>query len=169
MYFFTLVAFERRNIFCKPDFLSAFKTSIQEVRKQYPFKIIAWVQLPDHLHCILNFEQENHDFSKIWSIIKRKTTKLCPQYHLRDDDLSLSKVLRNEKGIFQRRFYEHLIRNEQDLYNHLNYMHFNPVKHNLVEKTKDWQYSTFHRYVKNGFYDENWGENMDLPHIEDWE
>ncbi len=156
VYAFTLLAFERRKIFCQTDFLFALKQSIIEVRQTYPFTIVAWVQMPDHLHCILQFEQKDNDFSRIWGLIKRKTTQRCPQYHLSMYDLSISKVKRNEKGIWHRRFYEHLIRDEQDLTNHLNYIHFNPVKHGLVKNVADWQYSSFHRYVKMGFYPSDW-------------
>lgn len=156
VYAFTLLAFERRKIFCEADFLQALKHSISEVRQTYPFAIIAWVQLPDHLHCILQFDTDN-DFSRIWGLIKRKTTQKCPQYHLPLEKLSLSKVERNEKGIWHRRFYEHLIRNEQDLTNHLNYIHYNPVKHGWVNNVIDWQYSSFHRYVQQGFYPADWG------------
>lgn len=169
MYFFTLVAFERRPIFCQNDFLMMFRQAIDEVRKICPFETVAWVQLPDHLHCILTFEETGADFGQFWGAIKRKTTKLCPQYHLHNDNLSLSKVLRNEKGVFQRRFYEHQIRDETDLANHIHYIHYNPVKHGLVENVNDWQYSTFHRYFANGAYDENWGKPIDLPHIDDWD
>lgn len=165
MYFFTLITFERRKIFCQNDFLSAFRQAIDEVRIICPFTVIAWVQIPDHLHCIIEFEQMGVDIGKFWGAIKRKTTKLCPQYQKDMHELSLSKVLRNEKGIFHRRFYEHLIRDEKDLINHLNYIHYNPVKHGLVQNVKDWQYSTFHRYVKNGLYDENWGDNVDISNL----
>lgn len=167
MYFFTLVAFERRAIFCQPDFLNAFRDAIKEVRTICPFQVIAWVQLPDHLHCIIEFDNPDVNFGRFWGAIKRKTTKLCPQYQMDIHDLSLSKVLRNEKGIFQRRFYEHLIRDNNDLIQHLNYIHYNPIKHGLVQQVKEWQYSTFHRYVKNGFYDENWGNNIDISDLDE--
>lgn len=167
MYFFTLVAHERRDIFCQEDFLSAFKNAIKEVRQTHPFQVIAWVQLPDHLHCILQFEEDT-DFGKIWGMIKRLTTKACPQYHLPIEQLSYSKVSRNEKGLWQRRFYEHMIRNEQDLIQHLHYIHYNPVKHGLVANVKDWQFSTFHRYVLDGFYDIDWGRDTTI-NIDDME
>ena len=165
IYFFTLVAFERRAIFCQDDFLIALRHVVDEVRQSKPFKVVAWVQLPDHLHCILEFDTPNAEYSKIWGMIKRKTTQACPQYHLSFEQLSVSKVLRNEQAIWQRRFYEHLIRDENDLIQHFNYIHYNPVKHGLVRSVKDWRYSTFHRHVRNGFYDENWGSGMDLSSL----
>ncbi len=156
-YFFTLVAYERRNIFCQKDFLTAFRTSIKQVQANYPFRIIAWVQLPDHLHCIWEINDEKINYSQCWAKIKRDTTRLCPQYHLPMRELSYSKVNRNEKGIFQRRFFEHQIRNDEDFENHVDYLHYNPVKHGLVTNVKDWQYSTFHRFVKEGIYPLDWG------------
>lgn len=155
--FFTVVAFERRNIFCEPDFLSAFKQSIKEVQAQYPFDILAWVQLPDHLHCIWRLPEHDNYYGKRWSIIKRLTTKACPHYHLNFDELTYSKVVRNEKGIWQRRFYEHQIRDDEDFKRHMDYIHYNPVKHGLVTNPKDWQHSSFHRYLKQGVYPEDWG------------
>lgn len=158
-YFFTLVAFERRKIFCNSDFLSAFRTSIKEVQQDYPFEILAWVQLPDHLHCVWRITHPNTNYSKCWAKIKRLTTHRCPQYHLAIEDLSYSKVSRDEKGIFQRRFIEHQIRDEQDFINHIDYLHYNPVKHGLVTQVSHWQYSSFHRYVKQGIYPSDWGNS----------
>ncbi|MGP4953249.1 REP-associated tyrosine transposase [Psychrobacter sp. T6-1] len=163
-YFFTLVAYERRPIFCKDDFLKAFKASIKTVQQQYPFEILAWVQLPDHLHCIWQMTDEDTNYSQCWSRIKRLTTRACPQYHLASDDLSTSKVNRNEKGLWQRRFYEHQIHSEEDFINHMNYLHYNPVKHGLVKKVADWPYSSFHRHVKKGNYPADWGAKIiELP------
>ncbi len=158
-YFFTLVTHNRRKIFCNKDFLIAFRISIKQVQANYPFKIIAWVQLPDHLHCIWEIEDKGTNYSQCWSQIKRNTTKLCPQYHLPMDEMSYSQVSRNEKGIFQRRFFEHQIRNNMDFKNHIDYLHYNPVKHGFVNNVKDWQYSTFHRFVKEGIYPLDWGNN----------
>ncbi len=104
-YFFTLVSYNRRNILCEDDFLQAFRNTIKQVQQQYPFEIIAWVQLPDHLHCIWRMPTNDANYSMRWSQIKRLTTQACPQYHLPIDDLSRSKVKRNERGIWQRRFY----------------------------------------------------------------
>lgn len=159
-FFFTVVAYNRRNIFCEPDFLKAFKNSIKEVQMQYPFEILAWVQLPDHLHCIWRLPEQDSDYGKRWSMIKRFTTKACPQYHLEFNELSYSKVARNEKGIWQRRFHEHQIRDEADFKRHMDYIHYNPVKHGLVNSPNDWQYSSFHRYVKQGIYTKDWGSHV---------
>lgn len=162
IYFFTVVAHERRSIFCEVDFLTAFKSSVHQVKNRYPFEIIAWVQLPDHLHCMWQIPMDDTDYSRRWSMIKRLTTQACPQYHLASQELSRSKVGRNERGIWQRRFFEHQIRNEIDFINHMNYLHYNPVKHGLVAQVKDWPYSSFHRYVDRGDYCIDWGSDS-LP------
>ena len=159
-YFFTLVSYNRREILCEDDFLQAFKKSIKQVQQQYPFEIIAWVQLPDHLHCIWEMPTNDADYSMRWSQIKRLTTQACPQYHLPIDELSYSRVKRNERGIWQRRFYEHEIKDEADFVRHMDYLHYNPVKHGLVERVINWQYSSFHRYVKQGFYLADWGDGL---------
>lgn len=158
-YFFTLVSYNRRKIFCNEDFLQAFKNSIRQIQHQYPFEIIAWMQLPDHLHCIWKMPENDADYSMRWSQIKRLTTQACPQYQLSIDELSHSKVKRYEKGIWQRRFFEHQIRDEADFVKHMDYLHYNPVKHGLVETVSDWPYSSFHRYVNQGYYAEDWGDS----------
>lgn len=158
-YFFTLVSYNRRRIFCEDDFLQAFKKSIKQVQQQYPFEIIAWVQLPDHLHCIWKMPENDANYSMRWSQIKRLTTQACPRYHLPIDDLSRSKVKRKERGIWQRRFYEHEIKDEADFIKYMDYLHYNPFKHGLVGKVSEWPYSSFHRYVKQGLYMEDWGNN----------
>ena len=162
LYFFTLISYNRRKIFCEEDFLGAFKNSIKLVQQQYPFKIIAWVQLPDHIHCIWQMPENDADYSMRWSQIKRLTTQACPQYHLSKNELNLSEVKRNERGIWQRRFLEHQIRNEFDFIRHMDYIHYNPVKHGLVEKVADWSYSSFHRCVRQGSYTEDWGGSVDF-------
>lgn len=158
-YFFTLVSYNRRKLFCEDDFLKALKNSIRRVQQQYPFEIIAWVQLPDHLHCIWQMPENDADYSMRWSQIKRLTTQACPHYHLRLEDLDYSKVKRNERGIWQRRFSEHQINSEADFIKHMDYIHYNSVKHGLVKRVLDWPYSSFHRYVGNGFYAEDWGSD----------
>lgn len=158
-YFFTLVAYNRRKILCESDFLQAFKDSIRQIQQQYPFEIIAWVQLPDHLHCIWKMPINDANFSMRWSQIKRLTTQACPQYHLPIKDLSRSKIKRNERGIWQRRFYEHEIKDEADFIRYMDYLHYNPVKHGLVKMVVHWPYSSFHRYVKQDLYAEDWGND----------
>lgn len=158
-YFFTLISYNRRKILCENDLLKAFKDSIKVIQQHYPFEIIAWVQMPDHLHCIWKLPDNDADYSMRWSQIKRLTTQACPQYHLPIHELSPSKISRNERGVWQRRFFEHQIKSEADFIKYMDYIHYNPVKHRLVERAIDWPYSSFHRHIKAGNYSADWGSN----------
>ena len=155
-YFFTVVSHQRRAVLCDDSVRTALRQSIFMVRQRFPFEILAWVLMPDHMHCIWRLPENDNDFGKRWSMIKRLTSKACPQYHLSHEEMSISKTQRKDLGIWQRRFYEHEIRNELEFNQILDYIHYNPVKHRLVKNAKDWEFSTFHRYVKQGFYPLNW-------------
>ncbi len=156
-YFFTVVTRQRRNILCSKEIRAALRDAIQSVRENYPFSINAWVLLPDHLHCIWTLPENDGDFSVRWSIIKRLVTKRCGTGLAAISAVNSSRQARGEAGIWQRRFWEHQIRDERDYNMHMHYVHYNPVKHGLVRNVKDWPYSTFHRYVRNGMYDRHWG------------
>ncbi len=156
-YFFTLVTFKRQKILCENDVRSALREGIQRVRLENPFHINAWVLLPDHLHCIWTLPSGDHDYSLRWAKIKRFVSKQCKTLFYRDDLMNEAKQQRHESTVWQRRFWEHLIRDAKDMRNHMDYIHYNPVKHNMVASPKEWQFSTFHGYVKNKVYDENWG------------
>lgn len=158
-YFFTVVANQRRAILCDDSVRVALRQSIITVRQRFPFDILAWVLMPDHMHCIWRLPENDNDFGKRWSMIKRLTSKSCPQYHLPPEAMSLSKLQRHDFGIWQRRFYEHEIRHEQEFQQILDYIHYNPVKHGLVKNAKDWEFSTFHRYVRQGFYSLDWASD----------
>jgi len=128
-----------------------------------PFNIDAWVLLPDHLHCIWTLPDEHVDYSKIWGSIKsRFSKKMKGVIHYDPAELSGSRLERRESGIWQRRFWEHLIRDQRDYNAHMDYIHFKPMKHGHVSSPKDWEYSSFHRLVKEGLYDVEWGESLDL-------
>ncbi|MBC7752069.1 MAG: transposase [Candidatus Saccharibacteria bacterium] len=160
-YFFTLVAFKRRTILCDEPIRRALRTAIHEVRQSLPFEIDAWVMLPDHLHTIWTLPENDANFGKRWGLIKRSVSRSCPEYTIPFEELSLSNVKRNEAGIWQRRFWEHQIQNEDDFSKHMDYIHFNPVKHGYVKRAVDWPYSTFHRHMNSGVYMKDWGTNDD--------
>jgi putative transposase len=111
---------------------------------KHPFTIDALVLLPDHMHCIWALPQSDASFGIRWAMIKRFVTKRCGLDLHRDDWMNKSKRRRKESTIWQRRFWEHQIRDEQDYAIHMDYIHFNPVKHGYVQNVIDWQYSTFH-------------------------
>ena len=139
LYFFTVNLAERPN-----DLL---------VRHIDPlFGIHAWVVLPDHLHCVLEMPANDADFSRRWRLIKAGFSRSLPETGTPTPSCSR----RGERGIWQRRFWEHLIRDEADYRAHMDYVHINPVRHGLVPSVRDWPYSTFHRLVEQRVYSADW-------------
>ncbi len=155
-YFFTLVSFKRRKILCDEPMLQAMRDAVKHVRQNYPFEIVAWVTLPDHIHAVWTLPIDDCDYGKRWGLIKRYVSKQCPEYEAPLEMLSLSNIQRNEKGIWQRRFWAHEIKSDIDFEKHMDYIHFNPVKHGLVESVMDWRYSTFHKCRAAGLYSADW-------------
>lgn len=117
--------------------------------------------LPDHLHCIWTLPQGDADFSVRWSMIKRLVSQACAD-EFGVDNLSTSRMQRKESGIWQRRFWEHQIRDDNDFALHVDYIHWNPVKHGLVTCAMDWPHSTFHRYVAQEILPPDWGIGADV-------
>jgi putative transposase len=156
-YFFTVVAYRRQPILCDDAIRNALRAAIARVRIARPFEIDAWVLMPDHLHCIWTLPEGDADFSSRWMKIKRSVSLACGEDYRRADLLSASKLKHRESTIWQRRFWEHQIRDEVDFARHVDYIHFNPVKHGHVQQVADWPYSTFHRYVRDGVYAREWG------------
>ncbi len=161
-YFFTAVAYRRQPILCDAPIRSALRAAIETVRTTRPFTIDAWVLLPDHLHCIWTLPEGDADFSTRWMMIKRSVSLACREIYHRADWMTASKSKHRESTIWQRRFWEHQIRDEDDLVRHVDYIHFNPVKHGNVQRVGDWPYSTFHRYVRDGIYTSDWSGAVDM-------
>ena len=126
------------------------------VRNRLPFETIAICILPDHLHAIWTLPNDDLDFSTRWNLIKGGFSRGLPAA----PDRSSSKRAKREKGIWQRRFWEHAIRDENDLVRHIDYIHFNPVKHGHVDRVADWLFSSFHRYVASGDLPVDWGGDI---------
>ncbi len=150
-YFFTVVTENRRPILISN--IDNLRSAFRHVKKRHPFSIDAIVILPDHLHAIWKLPENDSDFSTRWMLIKKRFSSF-----LYDFPVSTIKKSRREKGIWQRRFWEHLIRNDEDLKRHYDYIHYNPVKHGYVSKPADWQYSSFHSCVQKGLYPLHWGQ-----------
>lgn len=152
-YFFTVTLLER----CSNDLLvrhiDRLRAAMAYVRARHPFTIHGWVVLPDHLHCVIELPAGDADYAMRWALIKQRFSKSTPATELRSE----VRLRRKERGIWQRRYWEHLIRDEADFAAHMDYVHFNPVKHGLVARVIDWPHSTFHRLVELGVYPENWG------------
>ena len=155
-YFFAVTTYLRRPILTDLRCMAALRTAIEAVRKSHPFEILAWVVLPDHLHCIWTLPGDDHNFSLRWSLIKQHVSRGCAYWIDNGLPTTQSRIKRRESTLWQRRFWEHLIRDEQDLSRHVDYVHYNPVKHGYVTRAAHWPHSTFHRYVREGIYPADW-------------
>jgi len=151
-YFFTLALADRRSDLLVKE-VSSLRASVSRARTLYPFIIDAWVVLPEHLHAVWTLPEGDADFSTRWTLIKRGFSARLA----RGETRSASRIAKGERGIWQRRFWEHTIRDEADFTRHVDYVHFNPVKHGLVSNPKDWPFSSFRRAVARGNYPPNWG------------
>lgn len=154
-FFFTLVTEKRRPILASAEAIETLRAAIRKVRQARPFDIDAMVVLPDHLHCVWTLPPGDADFAKRWRLIKTGFTKHCvPALQgIRNP----SRQSRGEHAIWQHRYWEHVIRDETDFEHHVDYIHYNPVKHGLAASPMDWPYSSFKKYVENGIYSPDWG------------
>ena len=166
-YFFTLVTYQRRPILCSDFARDMLRAAWLDVQGRFPFTTAAVCLLPDHLHCIWTLPEDDYNYSVRWKEIKRLFSKAYGNKIIEKTPRSNSREKRGELSIWQRRFWEHTIRDEADLEKHIEYIHYNPVKHGLVENLADWPWSSFHRYVRSGYYDANWGavEPGEFPSI----
>lgn len=154
-YFFTVNLLDRRDDLLTRE-IEKLRAAWGYAARRHPFETVAAVVLPDHLHCVWRLPSEDHDFSTRWRLIKTEFSRVLS----RSKDAE-TKRRPGERGIWQRRFWEHLIRDEDDLERHVNYIHFNPVKHSHVLDPDDWLYSTWHDWKKE------FGRPIDVP-PEDW-
>ena len=151
-WFFTVNLLDRRKK-SLVDHVEVLRESVALTRRQFPFTIDAFVVLPDHLHAIWSLPVHDSDFSVRWRLIKSRFARTLPKVEL----LSPVQRRRNERGIWQRRFWEHLIRDEADFARHVEYCYFNPVKHGYVTRVSAWPHSSFHRDVGLGLFPQDWG------------
>jgi len=156
-YFFTVNCLQRQNNDILVRHIDFLREVIAKIKKTHPFTIHAWVVLPEHMHCVIELPEGDDDFSTRWMLIKMLFSKGIPKNERR----SGTRIGRRERGVWQRRYWEHLIRDERDYEAHVDYVHINPVKHGLVEHVKEWPYSTFHKMVEQGVYAQDWGGGMD--------
>ena len=150
-YFFT-VALRDRSSRLLVDFIDSFRRAYAVTLRQSPFETIAIVAMPDHLHAVWRLPQGDSDYSGRWRAIKSRFVR-----DLRSSGLEIPINHKGESAVWQRRFWEHTIRNEDDLRAHIEYVHWNPVKHGHAPRVRDWPYSSFHRYVRDGVLAEDWG------------
>jgi putative transposase len=154
-YFFTVTVRDRRSRLLVEQ-IDSLRHSFRTTRIERPFRIDAVVILPDHLHTIMTLPDGDQDFSGRWRRIKSLFTRLVIARGVPADCNQ-----RGEYTLWQARFWEHTIRNETDFSRHVDYIHYNPVKHGLVPRVSDWPYSSFHRYVRQGWLPQDWGGTAD--------
>ena len=150
-WFFTVNLLDRRSRHLI-DHIAALREATQRAQSRHPFTIDAMVVLPDHLHAVWTLPTDDTDFSLRWRLIKIAVAQAISKSEPR----SAVRVARGERGIWQRRFWEHLIRNDEDFRRHVEYCYINPVKHGLVGRVRDWPHSSFHRDVREGLFPEDW-------------
>jgi putative transposase len=155
-YFFTVVTEQRQPVLTNADVRVALRDAISTVRETLPFRIDGWVLLPDHLHAIWTLPEADADFSSRWRLIKRHVTRTCGAGYARPELLTERRAAKQCGTFWQHRFWEHLLRDEHDFRQHLDYLHGNPLKHGLVEQVVDWPWSSFHRWVRHGLYPADW-------------
>ena len=156
-YFFTLVTYKRVPLLANESARFCLRAAISKVRDEHPFEIDGFCLLPDHLHTIWTLPEGDSDYSGRWRAIKGDFSRNYRRSNSNGAKPVGSRKIRGETTIWQRRFWEHLIRDDGDFQRHFDYLHFNPVKHGHVESVADWAWSSFHRYVREGVYPSDWG------------
>ena len=150
-YFFT-VALADRSQCLLTEHIMALRQAMRTVRANHPFEILAMVVLPEHLHCIWQLPHGDLNYPTRWALIKPAFSRQITA----DESISLSRHLKREREIWQRRYWEHCIRDEQDLQQHIDYIHYNPVKHGYVQRPSDWPFSSIHRHIRQGLLPADW-------------
>ena len=157
-WFFTVVIAERNRPLLTMH-VDALRDSWTWVRQRHPFTTIAVVVLPDHMHAVWTLPEGDSDFATRWKLIKEGFSRRLPSGEPRNGSRRRS----GERGIWQRRYWEHAIRDPDDLAQHVDYVHFNPVKHGHVQRASQWPHSSLHRYVREGLLPAEWGSRTDSP------
>jgi putative transposase len=151
MWFFTVVTHRRTPLLTTEAARKSLRKAISHCREIYTFTIKAWGLLPDHLHCIWDLPECDLNYSRRRAIIKRKFTQAF--------------IDRGRQPFWQNRFWAHLIMDDKDYENHMNYIYYNPVKHGLVERAVDWPWTSLHRLIEEGKYPAHWGEGVEIPEV----
>ena len=154
--FFFTVAIADRSSDLLVRYVDRLRRAYRAVEERYPFDTVAICVLPDHIHAVWTLPEGDANFPLRWSLIKSGFSRGLAH----DAPRSASNVARRETGLWQRRYWEHVIRNDADLARHVDYIHFNPVKHGYVSQVRDWPHSSFHRYVAAGALPADWGGDV---------
>ena len=156
-FYFTVVTYARRPILTTNHGRRFLRNAITSVKKRHPFLLVANVLLPDHWHLIMQLPPNDDRYSLRIKQIKTEFTEQWLEAGLPEAKVTKSQQERGERGIWQPRFWEHTVRDDEDLARCADYIHWNPRKHQLVDRVRDWEWSSFHRFVELGQYDINWG------------
>ena len=149
-YFFTVTLRDRRATYLV-DYIADLRAAFRVAKQQQSFEIIAIAIMPEHLHALIRMADDDANYAKLWRTVKGNFTQ-----QLLQQGVPLQRNARGEYNLWQRRFWEHTIRDDRDLQTHVDYIHFNPVKHGLVKFVAQWPYSSFHRYVRLGLLPKDW-------------
>ena len=161
-YFFTVNLADRHGRPLLIEYIADLRSAFRHVRQAHPFLLDAIVVLPDHLHCIWQLPENDADFSTRWRLIKARFSRSVAQ----GERISPSRARKGERGIWQRRLWEHTIRDEADYGRHLDYIHYNPVKHGHASSPSEWAYSSFANCVKRGWYPSDWAASDEVRELE---
>jgi len=155
-YFFTVNLADRSRALLV-EHIDKLRQAVRTVKRRHAFDIVAWVVLHEHMHAIWTLPPDDHDFSTRWMLIKAAFSRTIPL----GENIGASRLGKGERGIWQRRFWEHQIRDDNDLARHIDYVHINPVKHGHAARASDWPFSSIHRYIREGTIGTDWacGEN----------
>lgn len=157
-WFFTVNILQRHQNNLLISNIELLRQTVKKVRANHPFHIDAWVVLPDHIHCILTLPSNDADFSNRWRLIKSGFSRPMPNTEYRSD----ARIRNGERGIWQRHYWEHYLRDDSDYQKHVDYIHVNPLKHGYIEHVIDWFYPTFHQHVAKGIYPANWCGDINI-------
>ena len=162
-FFFTVVTYQRRRFLTTDLARQCLREAIDHVRQTRPFTVVAIVLLPEHLHAVWSLPPGDSNYSVRWQKIKERFTRAYLAAGGRDSTTTLSQQRHQQRGLWQKRFWEHTCQDEEAIKECVDYLHYNPVKHRLVARVNDYPWSTFHRFVRLGEYDLSWGGEDPCP------
>ena len=170
-FFFTVVTDGRAPILCKEPARRSLGNVIRDCLRTWPFRLDAIVLLPDHLHAIWTLPSGDSEYPKRWGWIKKEFTKQWLQLGGKEQPQTVGRKSDGRRGVWQPKYWEHTLEDEDDYEAHFDYIHFNPVKHGYVRCPRDWPHSSFHRWVKSGVYPDHWAcftdqQTLDFSQIE---
>ncbi|GMU80712.1 MAG: hypothetical protein AMXMBFR47_05830 [Planctomycetota bacterium] len=155
-YYFTVVTENRAPILCGRLARKLLRGAVERTRDRWPFQIFAWVLLPDHMHTIWTMPPDDCNYPRRWAFLKKEFTSDWLDAGGAEQVRSASRRRNRRRGVWQRTYWENLVKDDRDLFGLADYIHHNPIKHGYVECAHAWQYSTFHRFVRDGWYPADW-------------